>query len=269
MMNQFARYLPVLQSVKEAEGPILEVGCGSAGISRWTERPLVGCDRSFTDYGTAEPQRGGALKPVRGDAARLPFRDRAFGLVLCMDTLEHVPPEARGDVVREIGRVSSRSVVLGFPWGDGVEVWDRRLADHLRAVGKDVPVWLSEHLSHAPPDPDLIVAALERCGFVVTRPTSGHAFGHYLLMCAEARPYLGRKLNSLSRRISRTLTGRPRHRFDPALARLILALYPPLRRVAASRRSYRTYLVGDRPGARREARPAIAPPLATHPARSG
>jgi len=136
MMNQFARYLPVLQALERADGPILEVGCGSTGIGRWTRRAFVGCVRSFSDYGTAEPESGGPLRPVRGEAARLPFRDRAFGMVLCMDTLEHVPCEARGDVVREVCRVAARWVVLGFPWGEGISVWDRRLADHRRRRGR-------------------------------------------------------------------------------------------------------------------------------------
>jgi hypothetical protein len=142
-------------------------------------------------------------------------------MVLCIDTLEHVPREVRGDVVREICRVCVRQVILGFPWGEGISVWDRRLADHLRRRGTEIPVWLSEHLAHDPPDPIRVSADLEACGFMVAHVGAAPAFGHFLLMCAEARPYLGRKLNSLSRRISRTLTGRPRHRFDPALVRLL------------------------------------------------
>ncbi len=245
MMNQFARYLPVLDAVEHAENPILEVGCGAAGIGRWTRRAFVGCDRSFSDYGTAEPERGGPLQPVRGDAARLPFRDRVFAMVLCMDTLEHVPREARSDVVREICRVCHGQVILGFPCGEGISVWDRRLADRLRRRGTEIPIWLSEHLAQVPPDADRVSADLESCGFTVARLGAGPAFGHFLLMCAEAQPYLGRKLKSLSRRISRTLTGRPRHSFDPALVRLALALHSPLARVIASRRSYRSYLVGS------------------------
>lgn len=268
MMNQLARYLPVLEALERAESPILEVGCGSAGVGRWTRRSFVGCDRSFSDYGTAEPESGGPLRPVCGEAARLPFRDRAFGTVLCMDTLEHVPGEARGEVVREICRVSAGRVILGFPWGEGISVWDRRLAGHLRRRGKKIPVWLSEHLAHDPPDPDRVVADLERCGFTVVRPGASPAFWHFLLMCAEARPYLGRKLNSLSRRISRALTGRPRHRFDPALVRLVLALYPRLARLSASRRSYRFYLVGDLRPDRSSARSAVEPAIAAAGGRS-
>lgn len=268
MMNQFARYLPVLRALERDGGPILEVGCGSAGIGRWTRRSFVGCDRSFTDYGTAAPESGGHLSPVRGDAIRLPFRDRAFGLVLCMDTLEHIPRAARGDVVREISRVAARRVILGFPWGEGVSVWDRRLAEHLRRRGKEIPIWLSEHLALDPPDPAEVVADFVRCGFEVSRPGAGHAIGHYLLMCAEARPYLGRKLNSLSRRISRTLTGRPRHLLDPALVRLILALHPPLSRMSAARGSYRAYLIGDRFGDRAGIQPVAGGALAAAAARS-
>jgi len=65
-------------------------------------------------------------------------------------------------------------------------------------------------------------------------------------MCAEARPYLGRKLKSLSRRISRALTGRPRHRYDTALVRLVLTLHRLVARLNASSSGYRVYFVGER-----------------------
>ena len=116
----------------------------------------------------------------------------------------------------------------------------------MRRRATAIPVWLSEHLAHVPPDPDQVSADLEACGFAVARLGAGPAFGHFLLMCAEARPYLGRKLKSLSRRISKTLTGQPRSRFDPALVRLVLAQHFPIARMLASRRSYRSYLVGSR-----------------------
>ncbi len=74
MINQLARYLPVLGTLARAEGPVLELGCGAAGVGRWARRAFVGCDRSFTDYNTATVEEGSPMQPVAADAIYLPFR---------------------------------------------------------------------------------------------------------------------------------------------------------------------------------------------------
>lgn len=242
MMNQLARYLPVLGTLERAAGPVLEIGSGSAGVGRWTRRPFVGCDRSFRDYADAEVERDGPMRPVRGDAIRLPFRDRSFGAVLCLDMIEHVPAPDRRAVIREICRVARGPVILAFPWGAGVSVWDRRLERHLRRRARPIPAWLSEHLAVEPPDPDRVAEDLRACGFRVARRGAAPALTHYLLMCAEARPRLGHRLTKLSRRVSLALTGRARGRLDLLLVRLALRLYPACARLTASSRGYRAYL---------------------------
>lgn len=46
------------------------------------------------------------------DAARLPFRDASFDLVLSIRFLFHVPPQLRAGMLREMARVSKRFVVV-------------------------------------------------------------------------------------------------------------------------------------------------------------
>ncbi|MGH9197363.1 MAG: class I SAM-dependent methyltransferase, partial [Acidimicrobiia bacterium] len=53
---------------------------------------------------------------ARGDA--LPFADRAFQLVTCLDVLEHVPRDERLTLLREVSRASSRAIVVAAPFDD-------------------------------------------------------------------------------------------------------------------------------------------------------
>lgn len=246
MLNQFVRYLPVLNLLKDAQAPILEVGCGAAGLARWTRRSFIGCDRSFSDYADARVEVGGPLRPVRGDVCRLPFREGAFGVVLCVDTLEHLPPALRHDAVRELCRVARTRLVLAFPWGEGISVWDRRLAMCLQRRGQSIPTWLAEHLEVDPPDPTQVMEDVRRCGFGVFRRDGAAAPAHYLLMRAEAKRRLGGVLNRVSARLSRALSGWTRGGIDRLVVRALMAIHPFASLLTSSRRGYRTYLIAER-----------------------
>lgn len=254
MMNQFVRYLPVLSLLEDAPAPVLEVGCGAAGLAHWTRHSFVGCDRSFADYADAKVEVGGPLRPVMGDVCRLPFREGAFGMVLCMDMLEHLPRELRRAAVRELCRVARARLILAFPWGEGISIWDRRLANRLQRRGKPIPIWLAEHLGVDPPDPVQVMEDVTSCGFRVSRRDGAAAAAHYLLMRAEAKRHLGSALNRLSARFSRALSGRPCGRIDRFVVRAFMSMHPFVSRLTSSRRGYRTYLIAERQA-------PIAPPL--------
>lgn len=53
---------------------------------------------------------------VRGRGDALPFTSSSFELVCSVDVLEHVPPDARPLMLRELTRVSSRAIVLAAPF---------------------------------------------------------------------------------------------------------------------------------------------------------
>jgi SAM-dependent methyltransferase len=50
---------------------------------------------------------------VRGDACALPFGNRSFDLVVCLEVLEHLPDPARA--LREIRRVARAACLLSVP----------------------------------------------------------------------------------------------------------------------------------------------------------
>lgn len=49
------------------------------------------------------------------DGVRLPFKDKSFDTIVCLDTLEHVSKDRRPSLLRELQRVSSRRIILTFP----------------------------------------------------------------------------------------------------------------------------------------------------------
>jgi len=103
---------------------VLDVGTGSADVlvalqgrpvRRSPSLRLLGLDRNAEVLAEARryaQSRGMALTLVRGDALRLPFRDRAVDVALCTLTLHHFPPEAATELLRELGRVSRLGVVV-------------------------------------------------------------------------------------------------------------------------------------------------------------
>src|SRR3954449_13628218 len=85
------RDVPFWQRVaSRAEGPVLELGCGTGRVSIPLAEAgvdLVGVDRSAPmlsrlHAASARARRAGYVKAVRGDIRDLPFASRAFSMVL-------------------------------------------------------------------------------------------------------------------------------------------------------------------------------------------
>ena len=84
---------------------------------------------------------------VRGDIVRIPFRERAFELIICCHVLEHLPADA--PALSEIARVlkPGASALIMVPMLPGWEskptlefgAPQPRLSDHWRLYGNDVP----------------------------------------------------------------------------------------------------------------------------------
>ena len=93
----------------------LEVGAGEGVISALMQQRFGTCvaldlpDAGLREHWRARP--GPAY--LHGDALRLPFRDQAFDLVVCVEVLEHLQDPVAG--LRELVRVTSRHLLLSVP----------------------------------------------------------------------------------------------------------------------------------------------------------
>lgn len=114
---------------------LLDVGCAEGffthaiserfGVEAW------GVDIAIAAVAKMQLRYG--LAGVAADGARLPFGDGAFDLVLCTETIEHVP-DADG-FFRELTRVARRYVVITTPasaGGDFVPDYELRNEGHVQ-----------------------------------------------------------------------------------------------------------------------------------------
>jgi len=91
--------------------PVLDVGAGTGHLTAAFARR--GHPVTALDAAGAMLRRNGAGRRVRGDAARLPFPDRAFALAVESNVLHHVPDPVA--VLREMARVSGGVVAAIEP----------------------------------------------------------------------------------------------------------------------------------------------------------
>ena len=164
------------------------------------------------------------------EALALPFADRAFDVVVSLDTLEHVPRSGRADFVKELGRVTRDALLLTAPFdGSRVSEAESILAGFLRYRLKIDHRFLEEHLEHGLPDRQAISRAISRqVGPVVAIPNG--CLDRWLLMMGlsfylDADPNLG----VLKRQVS-ALYNRSYYRSDnaePAYRYLLAARRAP------------------------------------------
>jgi SAM-dependent methyltransferase len=91
---------------------VLELACGRGGFVRELARTgayVTGCDFSFSALRAANAKLdasagGGSAALIQGDAQCLPFADSSFDLLVCCETIEHVPDVHAA--MREMHRVT-------------------------------------------------------------------------------------------------------------------------------------------------------------------
>ncbi len=112
---------------------LLEVGCGTTHFTRYFESLGLSCtgyDLSPVMLNVARKLWRGDL--IRGDSARLPFKDDCFDLVAFITCLEFMPRPLQ--VLREGARVARRGIIIGLMNRYGIST--------LRRV---IQVWLGKN----------------------------------------------------------------------------------------------------------------------------
>lgn len=148
----------ILDGVPVNGSPVLlDVGSGELGVSTFLNGvKSVGIDR---DQPNNVPQ---GLVFHRGDITALPYFDKSFPVVSCIDVLEHLSVSSRETAIAELVRVASRAVLIACPHGKTATDCDEAFRSACEARGRLVPDWLTEHQSQSYPVDSQIVIDINK-----------------------------------------------------------------------------------------------------------
>jgi hypothetical protein len=197
MLNHLMRYVPIVRLIEQerAGERILEVGSGSKGVKLYfPDKTVVAVDVNL-DEGDRFASPG--CFPVRATAESLPFRDGAFSIVVCVDVLEHIRPERREEVMRELLRVSSRRVYLAFPVRGSCETWESMLFSLHRLCRKEVPGWLREHIDNGLPEEKEVAKFLGANGRILRMVPNENNLVHFIVMLFDEFVWPGNRVGEV------------------------------------------------------------------------
>lgn len=154
------RYAPIVRKLRRRmhrRARIIEIGTNENGFARFARRRVIAVDidRDHLDAARAAQD----VLAVLADMCALPFAAGCADLCICVDTLEHVPPEKRSAALNEIARVIRESgiAVAAFPAGAAAVSAEQTVqAAYRKYVGRSL-AWLDEHRQRGLPDPRAVV----------------------------------------------------------------------------------------------------------------
>jgi SAM-dependent methyltransferase len=124
---------------------VLDIGCGTGAILAAIAEArngiqTVGCDLS------REALMQTTATVVRAGLPDIPFPDKSFDLVLCLEVLEHLPAAGYAASLRELTRLAGRYIIIGVPYRENILTKQVLCADcgrtshadgHVRAYTRD------------------------------------------------------------------------------------------------------------------------------------
>jgi SAM-dependent methyltransferase len=119
---------------------LLDIGCGQLGVAAFLPQvSVMGID---VDQPVASVSN---FTFQQGSITALPFADRSFPLVSCIDVLEHLSPQDRERGINEMVRVASNAIVVAYPQGQLAADIDEEFRRDCELHGTPFPSWIIEH----------------------------------------------------------------------------------------------------------------------------
>lgn len=156
------RYAPIVRRLETRipeRARILEVGANECGLARFAQRRVIAVDLDAARLRAARAAQ--SVLAVRADACALPFAAHAIDCCVCVDTLEHLPPEARHRAIAEIARVTRANgiAVAAFPAGAAAAAAEAVVQQAYRKYAGHTLAWLDEHAACGLPELETVAAA--------------------------------------------------------------------------------------------------------------
>lgn len=110
-----------LDCLPQAKGLILDIPCGTGRITSMIAEAgytAIAADISLEMINVARNLFAnspvGFLDSIQSDATHLPLPDGEFACVTAIRFMGHIPPATRVEILRELGRVSQRYVIVDY-----------------------------------------------------------------------------------------------------------------------------------------------------------
>lgn len=170
MLDTFQRYEAAFNLIndysKEKEYvSILDIGSNGPGFALYNIFSNVSqTNLDIIHFGSEIIKRFSNVNFVTFNGFNFPFRDSAFDIIICSDTLEHINLDYREDFISEILRISNHFVVFTFP------VSSSRIFEKVLYYGSLKKIkFLKEHIENGLPKKVEFYAAIKGSNFSIIR----------------------------------------------------------------------------------------------------
>lgn len=132
-IDRWSRYVHVVNEIRKikAGNSVLEVGSGGRGISEYLSSldGMRNYELFMLDIGRDAFKGLKECNPIIGDGCTLPFKDKAFDIVVSVDTVEHISKTIRRNFYKELKRVCRQRVIITCPMQSNDELFQGRKYD--------------------------------------------------------------------------------------------------------------------------------------------
>ncbi len=175
--DQYSRYRSAAEAVALLSEPgdtVLDVGSGQTCVlgGFLPDRDVTYLDPLLETRAAVAGDPHYIARPLE----QLDPHERRFDVVVCVDTLEHVPPEQREAFLQRLASFANKGLVLSMPCrdvGDALEVDEEVNAVYRKRTGEDYP-WLREHFEYGLPPLAEVRGQLSRLGWETAVMGNGH-----------------------------------------------------------------------------------------------
>jgi len=114
------RLKEIINIIPSDVNSLLDVGCGNGFIVNFLKKidkykKLVGLDISSVALKSVKTEK------VQGSVENIPFKDKSFDLVMCLEVLEHLSEKNFQKGISELQRVSKKYILITVPNKESLE----------------------------------------------------------------------------------------------------------------------------------------------------
>lgn len=176
--DQYSRYKATAEIVEKLSSSssysvsILDVGAGESCL---LGKFLPQHDVTYVDP-LLEKHEAVSEKMIGGHVFTKRLDGRTFDYIVCIDTLEHIPPDVRASFLERLSVLARKGVIIACPCADSGQAGeaDNYIDRVYQAVfGRDYS-WLEEHLRYGLPDSHFVRGFFEGKGWFVSVKQNAH-----------------------------------------------------------------------------------------------